>query len=81
MIAQSAPTPHQDLFWEYQGQTAIRRGDWKLMLGPKEGLGDEAVAPKWLSNLKDDAGEQRNWLDREPQLAATLEVRLKEWAK
>ena len=81
MITQSAPTPHQDLFWEYQGQTAIRRGDWKLMLGPKEGLGDEAVAPKWLSNLKDDAGEQRNWLDREPQLASTLEVRLKEWAK
>ncbi len=81
MIARSAPSPHSDLFWEYQGQTAIRRGDWKLMLGPKEGLGDQAVAPKWLSNLKDDAGEQRNWLDREPQLAASLEARLKEWAK
>ena len=81
MVAQSAPSPHSDLFWEYQGQTAIRRGDWKLMLGPKEGLGDEAAAPKWLSNLKEDAGEQRNWLEREPQLAASLEARLKEWAK
>jgi arylsulfatase A-like enzyme len=81
MIAESAPSPHTQLFWEYQGQTAIRRGEWKLMLGPKEGLGENAVAPKWLSNLKEDAAEKRNWLDQETQVAAALETRLAEWSK
>lgn len=81
MVAQSGASPHQDLFWEYQGQTAIRRGDWKLMLGGKQGLGEEAVAPKWLSNLKDDAAESTNWLEREPKIAAELEARLTEWAR
>jgi arylsulfatase A-like enzyme len=77
----TTPSPHTQLFWEYQGQTAIRRGEWKLMLGPKEGLGENAVAPKWLSNLKEDAAEKRNWLDRETQVAAALETRLAETSK
>ena len=81
MISQSAPSPHAELFWEYQGQTAIRRGDWKLMLGPKEGLGAAIAAPKWLSNLKEDAGEKRNWLGDASQVAAELEGRLGEWKK
>lgn len=81
MIAQSGLSPHGELFWEYQGQTAIRRGDWKLMLGPKEGLGEDAVARKWLSNLKDDAGERRNWLEQASRVGIELEARLNEWMK
>ena len=81
MISGSGLSPHRDLFWEYQGQTAIRRGDWKFMLGPKEGLGENAAAARWLSNLKEDAAERSNWLEREPQLAAALEARLLEWSK
>ena len=81
MVARGEPSPHQELFWEYQGQTAIRRGDWKFMLNPQDGLGENAAAPKWLSNLKDDPGERRNWLDERPDMAASLEVRLQAWRR
>jgi arylsulfatase A-like enzyme len=82
MITSGSTSPHQDLFWEYQGQFAIRRGDWKLMLGPKEGLGDPAAAPKWLSNLKDDPQEKRNWISEAPAgVVADLETALANWVK
>lgn len=79
MLTAKAASPHDEIFWEYQGQFALRRGPWKLMLGPKEGLGDAAIAPKWLSNLKDDPQEKRNWLDAEPSVAQDLEKRLLAW--
>ncbi len=80
VVTKKAKSPHRDLFWEYQGQTAVRNGEWKLMLGAKEGLGDPVAAPKWLSNLKDDPKETKNWLDQSPERAAELEARLKDWS-
>lgn len=80
MIAEGGTSPHQEMFWEYQGQLAMRRGEWKLMLGPKQGLGEEAIAPKWLSNLKEDPKELRNWAAESPAVAAAMEARLREWA-
>lgn len=71
----------REFFWEYQGQLAVRRGDWKLMLGPKAGLNEQAVAPKWLSNLKEDPKEERNWLDQAPQVVAELEPKLLAWKR
>ncbi|RKY58262.1 MAG: sulfatase, partial [Candidatus Latescibacterota bacterium] len=32
MVAEGAPTPHKEIFWEQGGQTAVRRGKWKLVL-------------------------------------------------
>jgi arylsulfatase A-like enzyme len=81
MLTKKAPSPHDEIFWEYQGQFALRRGAWKFMLGPKEGLGEAALAPRWLSNLKDDPREQRNWVDAEPAVARDLETRLEAWRK
>jgi arylsulfatase A-like enzyme len=80
-LTKSARTPQREFFWEYQGQLAMRRGDWKLMLGPKQGLGEEAAAPKWLSNLNQDPGETKNWLTAEPGLAGEMEIKLRAWAK
>lgn len=71
----------RDLYWEYQGQTAVRSGDWKLMSGPREGLGDPVVAPLWLSNLKEDAAETRSWLDGNRDVARELERKLQQWTK
>lgn len=73
--------PEREFFWEYQGQLAVRRGQWKLMLGPKAGLNENAVAAKWLSNLKEDPKEERNWLDQSPQVASELEEKLRAWAR
>jgi len=79
MLASGAASPHDEIYWEYQGQLAIRRGQWKFMIGPKTGLGEEAVEATWLSNLKDDPGEQRNWKSEAPKIAQELEARLRLW--
>lgn len=81
MIRRGSSSPHQDLFWEYQGQFAIRRGQWKLMLEPKAGLGEGVVAPKWLSNLKDDPREEKNWMNENAGFAAELETALRAWMR
>jgi arylsulfatase A-like enzyme len=79
MVAENARTPHREFFWEYQGQLAIRSGEWKLMLDAREGLGDPITAPKWLSNLREDPSETKNWVDQAADVARRLEQRLTEW--
>jgi len=79
-LTRNQPESQREFFWEYQGQLAMRRGDWKLMLGPKQGLGEDAVAPKWLSNLKEDPAESRNWLAAMPAIAGEMEIKLRAWA-
>jgi arylsulfatase A-like enzyme len=79
--ARSLPAAARDLFWEYQGQYAIRSGDWKLLLKPKIAHMEKTEAEKWLSNLKDDPGEMRNWLEQNPQVASELEARLLAWKR
>ena len=63
-LTQNAPSPHQELMWTNQGQLAIRRGPWKLVIGGKdfdrrpEGnqalTGDDAL---FLSNLDEDPAQ------------------------
>lgn len=52
--------PERDLFWRFWGQTAVRSGDWKLVLA-----GDY----KLLFNLKDDLGETKNVIGEQAGLA------------
>jgi arylsulfatase A-like enzyme len=59
--------PSRDLFWNYAGQTAIRRGQWKLIDNHREGLGQPLIQEKWLSNLDADPGESRNAAAAEPE--------------
>jgi len=74
-------TPKRDaIYWHYphysnQGGPpagAVREGDWKLIEFFEDGRSE-------LFNLKDDIGEQRNLLLREPKIAARLSRRLKDW--
>ncbi|MCX6631479.1 MAG: sulfatase [Candidatus Solibacter sp.] len=74
-------TPRRDaLYWHYphysnQGGPpagAIREGDWKLIEFFEDGRLE-------LFNLKDDIGERRNLVVREPKTAARLSRRLRDW--
>jgi arylsulfatase A-like enzyme len=62
--------PERDLFWRFWGQTAVRSGDWKLILA-----GDY----KLLFNLKDDLGETKNVIGEQAGLAKALEKNLAAW--
>lgn len=52
---------------------SIRTGDYKLIIGLYTGK-------KWLFNLKDDPGEQKNIYEQNPKVARELESRLAEWS-
>ncbi len=78
MLIEGAPLPPRDLYWEMNGQTAIRRGTWKLVLHGqlREGAQPEDV---FLSNLDDDPGEQINLRDEYPEITAALTHAANTW--
>ncbi|GMV99168.1 MAG: arylsulfatase [Candidatus Hydrogenedentota bacterium] len=79
VLTRQALSPHGDLFWEHQGQTAVRRGKWKLVL---HGTLVEGAPPEddvHLSNLDEDPGEKVNLVNREPDIAAELRSAAESW--
>jgi arylsulfatase A-like enzyme len=81
MIVKGAPSPHEALFWQFQKQSAVRMGDWKLILNPPSFAGEPVTDTVWLSNLKDDPGEKRNWAAEQPEMTEQLRARLEGWRK
>jgi len=71
--------PERTLYWEHAGQRAIRRGPWKLIEKPNEGLGTPQRAETWLSDLQEDAPERQNHRLAHPGRAAELEEALRAW--
>jgi arylsulfatase A-like enzyme len=86
VLREGAKSPHNAIFWTQFGQTAVRRGDWKLVLNGRlydrraEGgqplEGEEAA---WLSNLAEDPGETRNLRRAHPNLADELSTLAAQW--
>ncbi len=64
--------PHETLYWRWEGQYAIRKGDWKLLFS-----GDR----QYLYNLATDVEEKHNLFSQQPELARTLRADLENWAK
>lgn len=77
-VTEGAPSPHKQLFWEYNKQLAVRLGKWKLVLNGRLGSGDKADDIH-LSDLHSDPGERTNLKDQEPDLVAELTRAAKEW--
>jgi arylsulfatase len=64
---------HHALFWEHEGNRAVRSGNWKLV-----GRWNEA----WeLFNLADDRTETKNLIHHNPDLAKQLEELYLEWTQ
>jgi arylsulfatase A len=80
-LLRNGKAPSRDtLYWHYphysnQGGVpagAVRKGDWKLIEFYEDGRLE-------LYNLKDDVGEKRNLVKKEPRRAAELHDLLKKW--
>ncbi len=81
-----AKSPHDHIAWASSGQHAIRRGDWKLVVGGREYgrspdgnkplSGEDAV---WLSNVVQDPGETRNLRREHPEIVDQLSTLLDKW--
>lgn len=86
VLRDNGKPPHTELFWANQGQLAVRRGGFKLVIhgrefgrspvGNKPLAGDDAL---FLSNLEDDPGESRNLRRLHPKLVDELSTLAQSW--
>ncbi|MCC7155279.1 MAG: arylsulfatase [Bryobacterales bacterium] len=64
--------PHEAIFWEHEGNRAVRVGDWKLV---------SRFPGQWeLFDLKNDRTEMNDLFAKEPKAAARLSHRYDAWA-
>jgi arylsulfatase A-like enzyme len=86
VLVDNAPSPHQELLWANDGQLAVRRGPWKLVIngrtfdrspeGNKPLAGEDAL---FLSNVAEDPGESRNQRKVHPNLVDELATLAQKW--
>jgi arylsulfatase A-like enzyme len=79
MATQRAKSPHDELYWSFKGQLAIRRGKWKLLLNGPKHAGHPDPDPLWLTDLEADPGETTNRAAAEPAVTASLKAALTAW--
>ncbi|MFN8522267.1 MAG: sulfatase-like hydrolase/transferase [Chloroflexota bacterium] len=79
VVTQRAPSPHNEIFWEMGKQTAVRRGDWKLVLNGLLIQDLPQMDPVTLVNVRDDMGETTNVASDHPALTAELKARAESW--
>jgi len=64
--------PHDVLYWRWNGQAAIRKGNWKYV-----SIGDR----EWLFDLDRDIGETNSLLDENKPIASELRSRWNRWSQ
>ena len=75
----TAPLPEREIFWEMGQQTAVRRGDWKLVLNGQLVEGAPAEDQVHLADLAADMGERHNLHTAYPDLSAELQTCAETW--
>lgn len=68
------PIEREALYWEHDGNAAVRVGDWKLVRQGRKGAWE-------LYDLKADRTEQRNLAEKFPERVAELADRWTAWAE
>jgi len=75
----SAKIAHDSLFWEHEGNRAVRRGDWKLV--SRFDYGNKKELPWELYDLKSDRSETADLVKIKPAIAEEMEKMYASWAK
>ena len=68
---EAAGAPHDALYWRYDKQSAIRRGDWKLVMHEERGTR--------LFNVAKDPGEKNDLSKEQPETARELRAAWDKW--
>ncbi|MBR3767633.1 MAG: sulfatase-like hydrolase/transferase [Clostridia bacterium] len=72
---------HEYLFWEMEGQTAVRKGKYKLVLNGQLVEGEPSRAEVFLSDLEADPAEKNNLSDVLPEICEELKAAALNWRK
>ena len=78
-VTEGRPLSERSIFWELQDQTAVRRGQWKLVLNGRLVEGAPPEDAVHLANLEEDMGERNNLAESEPGLTKELRSAALEW--
>lgn len=81
VVTANAPSSHDMIFWEMEGQTAVRQGKYKLVLS---GVLEEFAQPQdavFLADLEADPAEAHNLAEALPALAARLKDAALAWRR
>ena len=68
-----------EIFWEMNKQTAVRKGNWKLVMNGQLVEGAPAEDDVHLADLELDMGERRNLKDEYPEVTADLISSAEAW--
>ena len=71
-LLKGGETAHDDMFWEMEEQTAVRRGRYKLVLNGRLEESLPPRAPVFLADLENDPGETHNLAEEMPELCREL---------
>lgn len=71
-VLRGEANPDRDLFWEHEGNSAVRRGRWKLVRKHRH--------PWELYDIEADRTELRNLAPEHPELVTDLERAYQAWA-
>ena len=74
LLMNNEKEPHQWLFWEHQGNRAVRKGDWKLV----NKQNDENWA---LYNIANDRTEGMDLSKDQPEMVKEMLVAYQNWEK
>jgi arylsulfatase A-like enzyme len=69
------------LTWEYEGQLAVRRGRWKLVIDPADRLGAPQQPGRLLFDLAEDRNETRDLTAHQEAVLADLEKQASAWTE
>ncbi len=79
MINKTGKAEHEYIFWEMEGQTAVRKGKYKLVLNGRLVEGEAQRAEVFLSDLENDPGEKNNLSELLPDLCEELKEKALAW--
>lgn len=63
----SADSPHSVLHFDFGNQYAVRSGDWKLIVNPREAIDGVKLEKMILTNLREDPKEEKNYVESNPE--------------
>ena len=70
-VFNNQPLGREAIYWEHEGNRAVRVGDWKLVA--KGSMDDRTLPVQWeLYDISTDRNENINLIDREPEQASKL---------
>ena len=79
VLMNGGKTPHEEIYWEMEMQTAIRQGNYKLVLDGQLIEGEPPQDPVFLSDLSVDPSETTNLAAQYPELTEELKEKALSW--